>query len=118
MIKVVRFVKRRKDLTREQFKEYWLKQHSKLETLPQASPVKKIVATFFTDKSLPPGIEPPFDGIAELYYETIEDVKRPSAERVKQMRADESNFVDLSDEPGEELLRFVTEEHVILDRTK
>ena len=31
MIKIVGLVKRRPDLTREQFKDYWLKNHSKLE---------------------------------------------------------------------------------------
>src|SRR5437870_3323885 len=55
-VKIVRTVYRRRDLTHQQFKDYWLKNHAKLEDRVIAeSPVQKIVATF----ALPePGINP------------------------------------------------------------
>ncbi len=47
VVKAVIFIKRRKDLTREQFKEYWLTKHIKLEQENvEKNPVRKIVASF------------------------------------------------------------------------
>jgi hypothetical protein len=61
MIKVVRFVKRRKDLTREEFKAYWLNKHSQLEKMVmEKTPMRKIVASFATGELIG-GKEPPFD---------------------------------------------------------
>jgi uncharacterized protein (TIGR02118 family) len=113
MIKVVRFVKRRKDLTQEQFKQYWLKEHSKLETIVMAkTPVKKIVASFATGEMIG-GAEPLFDGMVELYYDSIDDMKNAFGGDIPaMMRKDEENFVDLS-EPA---VRVVTEEYIMNER--
>jgi hypothetical protein len=46
-IKIIRTVYRRRDLSHQQFKDYWLKNHSQLEDRVIAeSPVQRIVATF------------------------------------------------------------------------
>ena len=113
MIKIVRFVKRRKDLTREQFKAYWLNEHSKLEKIVvEKTPVKRIVASFVTGEMIG-GEEPPFDGMVELYYNSVEDMRAAFAGDIPaMMRKDEENFVDLSEKP----VRVVTEEYVPAER--
>jgi len=112
-IKVVRFVKKRKDMTREQFKAYWLNEHSKLEKIVvEKTPVKKIVASFATGDMIG-GEAPPFDGMVELYYDTIEDMRAAFAGDIPaMMRKDEENFVDLSEKP----VRLVTEEYLPTER--
>ena len=109
MIKVVRFVKKRDDITREQFKEYWLTKHSQLERVVlEKSPVKKIVATFATGELISGELS--FDGFAELYFDSVEDMQTMFASDIPaMMRKDEENFVDMAVEP----VRVVTEEYVI-----
>jgi len=104
-IKIVRTVYRRRDLTHQQFKDYWLKNHSKLEDRVIAeSPVQKIIATF----ALPePGRDPIFDGMVELYFAAVEDIRATFAGPVPaMMRKDEENFVQM-DAPA---VRVVCEE--------
>ena len=74
MYKMVGLVKRRPDLTLEQFKDYWLNEHIKLEKESlQRNPIRKIVASFVTDEKL--FGESAFDGMVELYFDTIEDMR-------------------------------------------
>ncbi len=115
MFKIVRFVKRRKDLTQQQFKDYWLNEHSKLEKIVmEKTPTRKIVASFATGEMIG-GKEPLFDGMVELYYDTLEDMRASFAGDIPaMMRNDERNFVDLS----EEAVRLVTEEYVMSERKR
>jgi uncharacterized protein (TIGR02118 family) len=97
LIKAVIFIKRRKDLTREQFKEYWLTRHVELEKENvEKNWVRKIVASFaIEDESLP---EPPFDGMVELYFDSIEDMRKDVQGAQREiMYADEENFCDHSE---------------------
>lgn len=114
MIKVVRFVKRRKDMTLEEFKEYWLNKHSQLEKMVmEKTRMRKIVATFATGQMMG-GKEPPFDGMVELYFDSIEDMRALFASEIPGiMLKDEENFVDLSEPP----VRMVTEEYIMGERT-
>jgi uncharacterized protein (TIGR02118 family) len=107
-LKIVRTVTRRRDLDHAQFKDYWLKNHSKLEDrVIRESPVQRIVATF----ALPePGQDPAFDGMVELYFNSVEDIRAMFAGPVPaMMRKDEENFVQM-DAPA---VRLVAEEYVI-----
>ncbi len=93
-IKIVRTVYKRRDLTHQQFKDYWLKNHSKLEDRVIAeSPVQRIIATF----ALPePGKNPAFDGMVELYFASADDIRAMFAGPVPaMMRKDEENFVQM-----------------------
>ncbi|HYR33680.1 MAG TPA: EthD family reductase [Burkholderiales bacterium] len=104
-LKIVRTVYRRRDLTPQQFKDYWLKNHSRLEDRVIAeSPVQKIVATF----ALPePGQDPAFDGMVELYFASVDDIRAMFAGPIPaMMRKDEENFVQM-DAPA---VRVVCEE--------
>jgi uncharacterized protein (TIGR02118 family) len=107
-LKIFRTVTRRRDLTHAQFKDYWLNNHSKLEDrVIRESAVQRIVATF----ALPqPGQAPDFDGMVELYFNSVEDIRAMFAGPVPaMMRKDEENFVQM-DAPA---LRLVAEEFLI-----
>jgi uncharacterized protein (TIGR02118 family) len=104
-LKIVRTVYKRKGLSHQQFKDYWLKNHAKLEDRVIAeSPVQRIVATF----ALPePGKDPAFDGMVELYFKSVEDIRSMFAGPIPaMMRKDEENFVQM-DAPA---IRVVCEE--------
>ena len=106
-LKIVRTVYRRKDLTHRQFKDYWLNNHSKLEDHVIAeSPVQKIVATFALPDA---GKDPAFDGMVELYFASLPDLRAMFAGPIPaMMRKDEENFVQM-DAPA---IRAVCEEQV------
>jgi uncharacterized protein (TIGR02118 family) len=113
LIKAVIFIKRRKDLTREQFKEYWLTRHVELEKENvEKNWVRKIVASFaIEDESLP---EPPFDGMVELYFDSVEDMRKDVQGAQREiMYADEENFCDHS----EEQVVVITQEYLMAMKT-
>jgi len=109
-LKIIRTVYRRRDLSFQQFKDYWLNNHSKLEDrVVKESPTQYIVATFAVTE---PGKEPDMDGMVELYYQSQDDIRAMFASKIPQMmRDDEQNFVQM-DAPA---IRAVTEEHVIVE---
>lgn len=104
-IKIIRTVYRRRDLSHRQFKDYWLQNHSKLEDRVIAqSPVQRIVATFAVPE---PGRDPAFDGMVELYFASVADIRAMFAGPIPaMMRKDEENFVQM-DAPA---VRLVAEE--------
>ena len=106
-LKIVRTVYRRKDLNHRQFKDYWLKNHARLEDRVIAeSPVQKIVATFAVPE---PGTDPAFDGMVELYFRSADDIRAMFAGPIPEMmRKDEENFVQM-DAPA---IRAVCEEQI------
>jgi len=111
-LKALRTVYRRSDLTAAQFKDYWLKNHSKLEDkVIEMSAMQRIVATFAIPED---GRQPDIDGMAELYFASTEDIRTMFAGPVPgMMRKDEENFVQM-DAPA---IRLVTEEYVLSDKT-
>ena len=104
-IKIIRTVYRRRDLSHQQFKDYWLRNHSKLEDRVIAeSPVQRIVASFAVPE---PGMDPVFDGMVELYFANVADIRAMFAGPIPaMMRKDEENFVQM-DAPA---VRLVAEE--------
>jgi uncharacterized protein (TIGR02118 family) len=93
VIKVVGLVRRRADLTRAEFREYWLTRHAVLERASlKNNPVRRIVANFCEGNLVD---EAPFDGMVEIYYDSAEDMQRQwSGGHDAVMRADEANFCD------------------------
>ena len=110
-LKIIRTVYRRKDLTLAQFKDYWLNNHAKLEDrVNRESPVTKIVATFAVPE---PGKEPDFDGMVELYFNSVDDIRAMFAGPIPaMMRKDEENFVQM-DAPA---IRVVAEEFTMAEK--
>jgi uncharacterized protein (TIGR02118 family) len=107
-LKIIRTVYRRRDLTHQQFKDYWLKNHSRLEERVIAeSPVQRILATFAMPQA---GEDPAFDGMVELYFASVEDIRAMFAGPIPaMMRKDEENFVQM-DAPA---VRLVAEEFIV-----
>ena len=107
-LKIIRTVYRRRDLSHQQFKDYWLKNHSKLEDRVIAeSPVQRIVATFAVPEA---DKDPAFDGMVELYFRSVEDIRSMFAGPIPaMMRKDEENFVQM-DAPA---VRLVAEEFAV-----
>jgi uncharacterized protein (TIGR02118 family) len=110
-LKIIRTVFRRRDLSRAQFRDYWLNTHSKLEDkVIETTEMQRIVATFAIDEYRE---EPDFDGMVELYFNRIEDIRAMFAGTVPAtMRKDEENFVQM-DAPA---VRLVAEEYLIGDK--
>ena len=104
MIKVVGLVRKRPDMSHAEFRDYWLNRHSRLEQASLASnPVRRIVANFWREDVVG---EAPFHGMVELYYDSIEDMRRVwGSGHDDEMRADEANFCD----PGYRIF-FIAEE--------
>jgi uncharacterized protein (TIGR02118 family) len=111
-LKIIRTVYRRRDLSRRQFRDYWLENHSKLEgQVIAATPMQRIVATFAVDEYRE---DPDFDGMAELYFGRVEDIREMFAGPIPaMMRKDEENFVQM-DAPA---VRLVAEEYLIGEKT-
>ena len=100
MVKMNMFLTRRADLTREQFGEYWEKKHWPIIlSIPEAKTFTKRYVQQHNIGQVPPGITAaPYDGIAEAWFETIEDVyKLVGAQAWKTIVVkDEENFLDRS----------------------
>ncbi len=74
----------------------------------------RIEALFATGEMIG-GKEPPFDGLAELCFNSIEDMQAVMKSDVPaRMLADEVNFVDTS----AEIVRVVTEAYVVAEKGK
>jgi|SRR6266853_1120707 len=111
-LKTIRTISRRRDLTHAQFKDYWLNQHSTLEReVIETTSVQRIIASF----ALPDDHKnPEFDGLAELYFKGLEDIRAVFAGPVPaMMRKDEENFVQMN-APA---VRLVAEEYLIGEKT-
>jgi uncharacterized protein (TIGR02118 family) len=106
--KIIRTVHRRRDLSQAQFRDYWLNSHSKLEDrVVRETGVQRIVATFAVPQYRE---DPDFDGMVELYFANVGDIRAMFSGPVPvMMRKDEENFVQM-DAPA---VRLVAEEYVI-----
>ena len=114
-------------LSREEFLEYWAKKHTRAAG-PDAAKILGM-KKYAQVRALPedvnarvaasrPGVEPEFDGIAEVWVESLEAYERdwhsPEGSAVYQrFLDDEANFVDWS-----RSVVFLAEERVIVDETQ
>ena len=109
MIKISYLMRRKPDMTREQFLDYWSNQHPAAggEGSFEALGVKKYIQTHTLDLSVRKhvvnprtGLVPEFDGIAELWVEQEFLEKEWPTKKVQDLiakfYADELNFVDWS----------------------
>lgn len=111
MIKLTYCLRRRQELTREEFQEYWLGTHSRLVAdRAKALQVRRYVQVHTMDlpglheafQSRNEGSPEPYDGVAELWFDDLEALGGTDKERRKaadELLADERNFIDLSRSP-------------------
>jgi len=122
MVKFTMCLHRKPGMSPEAFHDYWLNRHGPLvRSLAGALNIRRYVqvhaldlpinASFRKSRGGPQG----FDGIAELYYDSIESFEAPFATEAgraagRTLRADEATFIDLARSPG-----WVGEEKPILE---
>jgi len=117
MIKLAFPLHRRKELTREEFQAYWRETHAALVTKhAEVLGIKRYVQLHARSTAIDEGMRAargapePFDGIAELWFESeaaiAESFKNPDAVAAGQeLIEDERRFIDLERSPlwlGEE----------------
>jgi uncharacterized protein (TIGR02118 family) len=126
MIKLMFCLRRLPNLSVEQFQDYWLNTHAPLvrSVAPLLRIRRYVQCHRFEDARLAPVVVArstslaPYDGVAELWWDTIEDVI--AAGSTSEARAagrklleDERRFIDLGESP----LYFVREEEIQLVTT-
>jgi len=110
------FLVRKDDMTHEAFREYWEENHS-----PLAKDIEGVVRYHTVYPTDPGNAE--FDGVAELYFETLEDLHEalgsegsrdydPTREVAAAAREDVDNFLAVNERP-----RFIGQEVVQTDET-
>ena len=120
MLKIIYCLRRKPDLTPEEFQRYWREVHAPLVRKHQRAlniaryAQSHALANSLTERLMGPrGAPAPYDGVAELWYESREALesvgKNPGArEAGRELIEDEKRFIDLARSPI-----FVCEEHPI-----
>lgn len=121
MIKLTFCLRRRPDLTAEEFQAYWLETHGPLvQARAEALGVLRYVQGHTIDasglhRSLQArngGAPEPFDGTAELWFHSLADFLAASPDgrqAAEELLADEKNFIDLANSP-----MWLADEHVLV----
>ncbi|GAB4341342.1 MAG: hypothetical protein Kow0099_17950 [Candidatus Abyssubacteria bacterium] len=117
MIKVMYCLRRRPELSREQFQNYWLETHAEFgKNIPG---VKRYVQAHTLGGELaemlaaghPAGKNEPFDGVAELWFEEEGLRELPGQPGSLAAVQDEANFIDF-----DRSVIFLAKEHVIAEQ--
>jgi uncharacterized protein (TIGR02118 family) len=113
MIKLSILVPRRSDLTLEQFSAHWKNIHGPLfSSQPEVKKyVKKYIQVHSTGESLEQFPVAPFDGVAEIWFEKIEDINQVfgTENYLKTIAPDEALFID-----RDKILWIYGEENVVI----
>ena len=122
MVKLVYVVRKRPDLTDEEFRRYWLENHGPLvKSVAQVLGARRYVQSHTLDSPLnvvaqqPRGSKDAYDGLTELWWDDHDQLlavlQTPEAQEAhKTLVEDEARFCDL---PNCSL--YVTEEHIIFE---
>lgn len=123
MIKLTFCLRRRSDLSVEEFQRYWLETHGPLvRARAEALGIRRYVQAHTMDLSgvhrafqgRNGGAPPPFDGVAELWFDDLDVLGGDDEERRRagqELLADERNFIDLPNSP-----MWLSVEHEIVAR--
>lgn len=122
MIKIVFCLRRRPDLSREEFQHYWLGNHAAIvrEHGPTLRVRRYTQSHTFHDSRIASALSArgseidAYDGVAELWWDSVEDIVEAGSTKEgraagRAMFQDEGNFIDLANSPI-----FYAEEHVII----
>ena len=122
MVKLVYVIRRREDLSAEEFHRYWLEVHApKVINVAKDIRARRYVQSHTLDTPLNQafadsrGLSPWYDGITEVWWDTLEDLQDAAstpegAQALKMLLEDEQQFIDLA-----RSTIFMTEEHEIFD---
>jgi uncharacterized protein (TIGR02118 family) len=121
MIKLVFCLRRRPELSREEFDRYWREQHAPLvRSFADALGARRYVQVRTLDTPAnealrrPRGAPEPFDGVAELWWDDEEALVRATGEQegrraARELIEDERRFIDLENSP----IWLATEDEII-----
>ena len=124
MIKLVYVITRRADLSASAFHDYWLNRHGPLVARQaKALRLRKYVQSHLVDHAANEGMRAvrgmlaPVDGITEVWWDSFADLEAAyatdeGAAAGRTLSQDEAKFIDFSKSQV-----FLTEEHLIFDRT-
>ena len=123
MVKLVYCLRQHPDISPEEFYNYWLNTHGpKVKAAAEAMRARRYVQShtcapevnqiFLASR----GLAPAFDGITEVWWDSINDLKAAmaspeGAEAMAKLMEDETRFIDFS-----QSCVFMTTEHSIFDR--
>jgi len=123
MIKLVYCLRRRPELSRDEFQRYWRQTHGPLvRERAGALGIKRYVQVHTLDSPLNEALRAsrgsagePFDGVAELWWDSAESLAAATATEegrraAQELLADEGRFIDV-----ERSVIFVAEEHPVLE---
>lgn len=125
MIKLVFCLRRLPHLSREQFQRYWLESHGPLVRdlaphlgLKRYVQVHTVTSAFSEAMSRHRGAPDDFDGVAELWWDSVDDFARAGATKEgrdagRRLLEDERRFIDLTRSPI-----WFGEEHALVDLTR
>ena len=125
MIKLVYVIRKRQEISEQEFHEYWLKTHGPLvRGFAKAMRAKKYVQSHTVSEDVGRQIRgsrkmtEAYDGITEVWWDSLEDFsgggdRQQNEEAARALLQDESKFIDF-----ERSSIFLTEEHEIFDYTK
>ena len=118
MIKFVMCITRHQDMSREEFMDYWMNKHGPFFMQNAAAMrAKKYVQSQTIDTPLNEGLrssrgmQPEYDGVAEVWFESEEDLMEamnsPEGQKLSAaLLEDEGNFIDHSQSSA-----FIVKEH-------
>lgn len=123
MIKLVYVIVRREGLSAEDFHDYWLNKHAPLVAAQaEALKLRKYVQSHPVDEAASEamravrGMRPWVDGLTEVWWDSLDDFQSAhapeSAAAGRILGEDEAKFINF-----EASAKFLTEEHLIFDRT-
>jgi uncharacterized protein (TIGR02118 family) len=117
MVKLVFTLRRRPDMTREEFQRYWREQHAPIvERHAETLRIRRYVQVHARDTEIDDaltasrGSAAGYDGVAELWWDSLEDLiagysSEPGQAAGVELLEDERRFIDLPNSPlwlGEE----------------
>ena len=113
MIKLIICASRKPGISRKEFSNYWRDKHGPLvKSVPEfARHVRKYVQCHLAEDAVPFGIPGSYDGVAELWFESVEEASQAFKEPkyLEVIRPDELKFVD-----PHRCISFVTEEFQVI----
>jgi len=120
MLKLVYCLRRKPDMSVEEFRRYWREVHAPLVAeRAELLGIKRYVQVHTTFPDLIPvfqarngGSPEPYDGVAEIWFETLEALSSedPAVQQAAaDLLADERNFIDLAQSP-----LWIAQENVVI----
>jgi len=115
MIKLMVAVKRRADMSPEEFHDYWRTTHAELvRSIPAARRyIRRYVQSHTIDEAYLGG-EVPYDGVVELWFDSVADQQAffSDPEYLDRVQPDEARFADMT-----RTVFFITREETVIDNT-